>query len=163
MPSEYVCFRLGCSFLSSRLETRDLDFDFNNEKVRGVNLGGWLLTEPWITPSLYDAAPDAAVDEWTYCETLGAEECKARLKQHWETFITQDDFEQIAQAGMNHVRIPIGYWAVSKFGNDPYVDGQLEYMDRAITWARETGLKVLVDLHGGMLAQQNTRRDIDYI
>ena len=136
------------------MESRDLDFDYNNEKIRGVNIGGWLVTEPWITPSLYDAAPEAAVDEWTFCETLGAEEAKARLSKHWETWINQDDFEKIAQAGMNHVRIPIGYWAVSKFEDEPYVDGQLEYMDKAINWAREAGLKVLVDLHGGMLDER---------
>lgn len=107
------------------------------------------MTEPWITPSLFDAAGDAAVDEWTLCDTLGEEEARARLSEHWETFISQDDFQQIAQVGMNHVRIPVGYWAVRNFGDEPYVDGQLEYLDRAIVWARETGLKVMVDLHGG--------------
>lgn len=107
------------------------------------------MTEPWITPSLFDAAGDAAVDEWTFCETLGEEEARARLSKHWETFITEDDFQQIAQAGMNHVRIPVGYWAVRNFGDDPYVDGQLKYLDRAIVWARTAGLKVMVDLHGG--------------
>ena len=24
-------------------------------KIRGVNLGGWLLLEPWITPSIFEA------------------------------------------------------------------------------------------------------------
>jgi glucan 1,3-beta-glucosidase len=28
-------------------------FNFGgNTKVRGVNIGGWLVSEPWITPSL---------------------------------------------------------------------------------------------------------------
>ncbi|KAK9713092.1 hypothetical protein RND81_06G002300 [Saponaria officinalis] len=30
-----------------------------NEKVRGVNLGGWLVVEGWIKPSLFDAIPNA--------------------------------------------------------------------------------------------------------
>ncbi len=34
-----------------------------------VNLGGWLLLEPWITPSLFEAIGDPNVkDEWTFCE-----------------------------------------------------------------------------------------------
>lgn len=50
---------------------------------------------------------------------------------------------------MNFVRIPIGYWAVESTGDDPYVSGQLEYMDKAVSWARDANLKVIVDLHGG--------------
>ena len=49
---------------------------------------------------------------------------------------------------MNHVRIPIGYWAVAPLDGDPYVQGQLAYLDRAVQWARQVGLKVWVDLHG---------------
>ncbi|KAJ5929164.1 CAZyme family GH5 [Penicillium verhagenii] len=119
-----------------------------SEKVRGVNLGGWLVLEPWITPSIFDGAGDAAVDEWSLCTVLGSDQCRSVLAQHWSTFISQDDFNEIAATGMNHVRIPVGYWALERLDGDPYVDGQLEYLDRAITWARAAGLKVMVDLHG---------------
>lgn len=117
--------------------------------MRGVNIGGWLVLEPWITPSIFENVGDAAVDEWSLCETLGADQCRSTLSGHWASWITQDDFTQIAAAGMNHVRIPIGYWAVNRVGNEPYVDGQLEYLDAAVGWARAAGLKVMVDLHGG--------------
>ena len=26
----------------------------NDGKVRGVNVGGWLVLEPWMTPALFD-------------------------------------------------------------------------------------------------------------
>ncbi|KAJ6005499.1 hypothetical protein N7451_003443 [Penicillium sp. IBT 35674x] len=117
-------------------------------KVRGVNLGGWLVLEPWITPSIFDQVGDAAVDEWSLCTVLGTEQCRTVLSQHWSTFITQDDFNQIAAAGMNHVRIPVGYWALEHLDGDPYADGQLEYLDLAVTWARAAGIKIMVDLHG---------------
>ena len=38
-------------------------------------------------------------------------------------------------------------WAFQKF-NDPYIQGAAPYIDQAITWARQTGLKVWIDLHG---------------
>lgn len=41
---------------------RDLKFDFNGDKVRGVNLGGWFVLEPWITPSVFEDTPDNVVD-----------------------------------------------------------------------------------------------------
>ncbi|KAJ5550866.1 Exo-beta-1-3-glucanase (Exg1) [Penicillium sp. DV-2018c] len=143
-----VCALSLLAALVQAAPSASLKFDYGAKKVRGVNLGGWLVTEPWITPSIFDAAGDAAVDEWTLCETLGSDECRSVLDQHWSTFITGDDFNQIASTGMNHVRIPIGYWAVKHLDGDPYVDGQLQYLDQAIAWARAAGLKVIVDLHG---------------
>jgi glucan 1,3-beta-glucosidase len=131
----------------------NLSFDYANEKVRGVNLGGWLVLEPWITPSIFDQAGDGAIDEWSLCATLGLDACYATLQQHWSSFITADDFAQIAAAGMNHVRIPVGYWAVGIMEGDPYVNGQLDYLDQAVGWARAANLKVIVDLHGGELLQ----------
>lgn len=128
---------------------RQRSFDFGGEKLRGVNLGGWLLLEPWITPSVFENAGEAAVDEWTLSEILGKEEAKNRLATHWNSFITADDFHQIKAAGLNHVRIPVGHWAVVPDDSEPYVQGQLEYLDKAIGWARDAQLNVMVDLHGG--------------
>lgn len=72
----------------------------------------------------------------------------SRLESHWSSFITQDDFNQIAAAGLNHVRIPIGYWALDK-GSSPYYKGsQYSHLKKAVKWARSAGLKVIVDLHG---------------
>ena len=31
-------------------------YDDKLQKIYGVSLGGWLVTEPWITPSLYENA-----------------------------------------------------------------------------------------------------------
>ena len=135
--------------LSSNLDSRAANFDYDGDKVRGVNLGGWLVIEPWITPSLFDEVGDGAVDEWTLSEILGKGPARDRLSQHWSSFVSQDDFNQIAAAGLTHVRIPVGYWAVSPNDAEPYVDGQLKFLDQAIVWAQSAGLYVIVDLHGG--------------
>ena len=39
-------------------------------------------------------------------------------------------------------------WAYEKFDNDPYIQGAAPYIDKAIAWARQTNLKVHIDLHG---------------
>ena len=35
-------FSLGAAVPSVRLAARDTAFDYNTDKIRGVNLGGWL-------------------------------------------------------------------------------------------------------------------------
>ncbi|KAL9022178.1 MAG: hypothetical protein Q9185_000578 [Variospora sp. 1 TL-2023] len=130
---------------------RDVDFQWGTTKVRGVNIGGWLLLEPWITPSIFQALDGSVVDEYTLCEKVG--NASDILKQHWDSFVSLRDFQKIKNAGFNTVRIPIGYWAYKKYNNDPYIQGAAPYMDKAIGWARQTGLKVWIDLHGAPLSQ----------
>ncbi|WWC59257.1 uncharacterized protein I303_101807 [Kwoniella dejecticola CBS 10117] len=138
-----VSARLGSTSLAGgNLSRRDINPD---GVIRGVNLGGWLLTEEWITPSLYT---NDAADEWHLCAELGKKKCLSVLESHWRSFFTRDDFEEIKSAGLNSVRIPIGYWAVDVLEAEPYVSGQYPYLIQAVNWATELGLSVLLDLHG---------------
>lgn len=122
-------------------------------QYKGVSLGLWLLIEPFITPSLFlefNKTSNALipVDEYHYTKRLGKKEAKSRLAHHWDTFITEDDFAEIKEYGLNLVRIPFGYWAFGMLDDDPYVSGQEEYIDKAIGWAHNNSLKVMLDLHG---------------
>ncbi|KAI9511874.1 exo-beta-1,3-glucanase [Russula earlei] len=124
-------------------------FPYGSETVRGVNLGGWLLIEPWIKPSLFDATGNPAiVDEWTFTQLQDRSVATAALQNHWNTWITEADFQAIAAAGLNHVRIPIGYWAYQVGPGEPYIQGQHDYLVKAIGWAATYNLKVIIDLHG---------------
>lgn len=105
--------------------------------------------EPWITPKIFtDTGDDAVVDEYTYGGKYGAKEAAARLKTHWDTWITEDDFSTIASYGLNHVRIPIGYWALDTSKGEPYPQGQYPYLKQAVEWAKKRNLKVMIDIHG---------------
>jgi len=125
-----------------------LKFDFGNTKVRGVNTGGWFVLEPWITPSIFADQPDNVVDEYTLCQQLGHDAALSKLSNHWDTWFTESDFQAMAAAGLNFVRIPIGYWSVSPIDGDPYVQGAYDRLGSAIGWANNHGLNVLIDLHG---------------
>jgi len=52
---------------------------------------------------------------------------------------------------LNHVRVPIGYWAFDVSGGEPFIQGQVDYLWKAVGWAQNHGLKVVVDLHGRYL------------
>ncbi len=124
-----------------------------NKKLRGVNLGGWLVLEKWMTPSLF--AGLAARDETGWCVELG-DNAGAILKRHWQSFITRDDFAWLVEIGLNAVRIPVGHWLFAadypyhrSYGDIrfPFVQGGVEVLDQAFDWAAELGLSIVVDLH----------------
>ncbi|KAJ4366474.1 glucan exo-1,3-beta-glucosidase [Neocucurbitaria cava] len=106
----------------------------------------------WITPSIFDSAnknrpQQDIVDEYTLGEKLGHDAALSILREHWNSFVTWQDFNKIKQSGFNVVRIPIGFWAYDTLGT-PYVSGARDYIDAAVDWSRGLGLKIVIDLHG---------------
>ena len=62
------------------------------ELMSSVNLGGWLVTEPFIVPALYEAYQNAtpqAVDEYTLSQALGSQ-LQEVMEEHYKTFIVSD-------------------------------------------------------------------------
>jgi glucan 1,3-beta-glucosidase len=125
-------------------------FAYGSMPIRGMNLGGWLSIEPFITPSLFSQwrAQDGVVDEWTLTTKLG-NNAAATIEPHYSSFINKQTFADIRAAGFDHVRIPYSYWAVTTYPGDPYVAKiSWRYLLRGIEYARENGLRVNLDLHG---------------
>lgn len=120
---------------------------------RGVNLGGWLLLEPGPSFELFQQFGATARCEWQLLQQmrrkLGREKTAEVLQAHRNTFLTEEDFQQIKRKGFNSVRIPFGYWIVTGPSNgDVYVGPALEFLDRALGFCKSLGLQVLLDLHG---------------
>ncbi|OJT11441.1 Glucan 1,3-beta-glucosidase [Trametes pubescens] len=132
-------------------------FNYGKDIIRGVNLGGWFVLEPWITPSIFENTNNSdIIDEYTFGQMLDEDYALDVLQNHWATWITEDDFVAIKAAGLNHVRMQIGYWSVPLTSADtnfttsvaPYVPGAWPYLLRALGWARAHGVHVILDLHG---------------
>ncbi|KAG9036869.1 exo-1,3-beta-glucanase [Tulasnella sp. JGI-2019a] len=126
-------------------------FSYGSEKIRGVNLGGWFVIEPWINPSLFNQTNNPAIiDEYTYGLYQSGSQTESILQNHWDTWITEDDFAAISQAGLNHVRIPIPYWAVptANTSTSPFITGSWSRLLRAVSWASSYSISVIIDIHG---------------
>lgn len=52
-----------------------LGFAFGSEKIRGVNLGGWFVLEPWITPSVFEACSEDVIDGRSDRKVDGQKRC----------------------------------------------------------------------------------------
>lgn len=105
----------------------------------GVNLGGWLVLERWMTPGLF--AGSSAPDEQALMHESGAAE---RVKRHQRTFITEKDFIWLHDHGVTALRIPVGHWI---FGDQPPYVRSIERLDWAVKMAERFGMRVIIDLH----------------
>ncbi|MDO5119506.1 MAG: cellulase family glycosylhydrolase [Coriobacteriales bacterium] len=116
-------------------------------KVRGANLGNWLVLEKWMGESPLSFA--RAEDDRGLIDEFPPEELALALERHRATYITEFDFVWMAQSGIDLVRIPVPYYL---FGSDHHTPC-IEHLDHAFEWAERWGLKILVDLHTVPLSQ----------
>lgn len=120
----------------------------------GTNAGGWLVLEPWITPSLFyrflgkTEDDGIGIDAYTMCEQLGAEAGNALMKDHWDSWITEDTIKGMADREVEIVRLPLGDWTLKPYG--PYV-GCMDGSEDKVQWFLDTcakyDIKVLLDVH----------------
>lgn len=123
-------------------------YNYWTTKAWGANLGNWLILEKWMDSSIFDKYAPNAVDEWTFCQQ--ASNPASALQDHWNSWITEDDFKTLASVKANHVRIPVGYWAFIKpDSGEPYVStGQKAQIERILGYCNTYGLYAIIDLHG---------------
>ena len=120
----------------------------------GTNIGGWMVLEPWITPSLFyrflgkTKSEGVGVDSYTLCEALGPVEGNAVMRAHWDAWLTEEHIAKLAKYEVEIVRLPIGDWTTTPYG--PYI-GCMDGAAEKITWALDTfakyNIKVLLDVH----------------
>lgn len=86
---------------------------------RGVNLGGWLS------------------------------QCVARTKEHFDSFITEDDIRKIRSFGLDHIRVPVDYdvFMNEQEGEDTVNSEGIRHIDDCIGWCCNSGLNMILDLH----------------
>ncbi|KAL5483051.1 hypothetical protein ACEPAI_8280 [Sanghuangporus weigelae] len=125
------------------------------DKIHGVNLGGLFVLEPFIVPALYQKYQTGAIiaeDEWTLSQAMAADTSEggglSQLEEHYDTFITEEDIAQIAGAGLNWIRLPIPFWAIDEWGEEPFLTRTCwKYILRVFRWCRKYGVRIKIDLH----------------
>lgn len=66
--------------------------------------------------------------------------------EHYDTFFTKADIDVLKSWGIDHIRVPVDYELVEdKEGN--YKEDNFKYIDNVISWCKEAGLHMVLDLH----------------
>ncbi|GAA6016227.1 hypothetical protein JCM10207_000437 [Rhodosporidiobolus poonsookiae] len=121
------------------------------EKVRGVNLGSLFIFEPWMASSSWSKLGCSDYEsEWECIEALGLDTLQSKFEEHWSSFYSADDFEEMASYGLNMVRVPLGYWTVDALIKDDeyFPRGAMKYVKQVVRWAKDASIFVILDLHG---------------
>lgn len=131
----------------------------NGDKINfeGVNIGGWLIQEYWMSP----VEGDKDVKQWTNLETLqvleerfGTEKMKELTDIYEDNWITEEDIQNIAAKGCNVIRVPFWYRNFMSYSDGTWIDDNLDKnpgfqkLDWVIEKAGKYGMYVILDMHG---------------
>ena len=127
--------------------------------IRGVNLGSWFIPESWLSPEVYEGLGDWESQVCGLVAHYGQKEAERRMLKHYESWITEGDFDFFVANYINSVRVPIGYWNIV---DDPYhimapatADKSLRYLDWLFESTSKRNISVLIDIHGLPGSQNN--------
>lgn len=124
------------------------------EKIKGTNIGSWLIPERWMYSPFYDGVDVYFSQVCGLVATLGIPAAEKRIIEHLDTWFTEKDMDQLVAVGVRHIRIPIGFWNLvpSKLAKKfvpQNVSTSLKYLDWAMDETAKRGITVMLDFHGG--------------
>jgi aryl-phospho-beta-D-glucosidase BglC (GH1 family) len=115
-------------------------------KLRGVDLGGWLLWEGWIWGgdlSLFHfwGQSQSSIEE-RLAEAAGVEEACRFRQDVRDRFITEADIAAIAEEGFNVVRVPLNHRDFACHGAPGWA-----VVDRLLGWCEAHHVYAVLELH----------------
>src|SRR4029077_4775520 len=121
-------------------------------RLKGINLGGWLVPEGYMFGFSKATAPWQI--QQTFKELVGTGANNDFWRRWHHSFITRDDIRYIRSTGMNIIRVPFDY---RLFTPEEYpgtwVGIGFELLDRVAEWSRDAVLFVLLDMHAAPCGQ----------
>lgn len=69
-------------------------------------------------------------------------------KEHYDTFIVENDIKTIAESDYHydHIRLPIDYNLLQD-KNGEFIESNFSYVDNCVAWCQKYGLNLVLDLH----------------
>lgn len=115
--------------------------------IRGTNLGNWLNPEGYMFG--FSKTNSGRMINEMLCEMVGPDYVADFWQKFKDNYVTRKDIEFIASTGANTIRLPFHY---KLFTNEDYMGlnnaGEgFARIDSAITWCRDNGLYLILDMH----------------
>jgi endoglucanase len=132
------------------ITTRGKEIIGTNNKpflIKGTNLGNWLVPEGYMFK--FKSVNSARLIDEALEEILGPEETTKFWRQYQDSYITAGDIHFLKASGMNSIRIPFNYrlFTTENYCGQNNANRGFELLDRVISWCKNEGLYVILDMH----------------
>ena len=125
-------------------------------QLKGTNLGGWLLQEFWMTPTVNSTNVNAESDIYEMLTSrFGETKMYELVDLYQDNYLTEADFDTMASLGMNCVRLPFWWRNLVDANGTPY-SNWYEKIDWVIEMAKARGMYVVIDFHGAPGSQNGS-------
>lgn len=125
----------------------------NGEEVilRGTNFGGWGIMEDWFCPFTNPAGEEECYN--TLVARFGQEAAHKLFQIYRSNWITEIDYRNVAENGMNVIRLPIWYRNLQSDDNGAWyrnASGEIDFseLDAVVALCKKYGLYLILDAHG---------------
>ncbi|MDR0429791.1 MAG: glycoside hydrolase family 5 protein [Tannerellaceae bacterium] len=130
--------------------------------IRGTNLGNWLNPEGYMFQ--FSRTNSVKAINQAFCEMVGPDFVDEFWQLYKDNYVTKDDITYLKSIGCNTVRLPFHY---KLFTDEDYMgltvaqDG-FQRVDSLVSWCRETGLYLILDMHDAPGGQTGDNIDDSY-
>ena len=132
--------------------------------LKGVNAGGWLLTEDWLTPTSLDGELSSEHGQYELEAALERKHGKQKARQlieiYRDNWWTAQDFRNIASIGFNMIRLPFG-WKDIADENGAVKQDAFTRLDWFVQQCERNKLYCILDLHGAFGSQNGRHHSGD--
>jgi aryl-phospho-beta-D-glucosidase BglC (GH1 family) len=115
--------------------------------LQGTNLGGWLVTEGWMTPRDSSGLPDDYSARQTLIDRFGEATADSLINTYEDAWVTTQDLDNIKALGMNVIRLPFWYRNLENEDGTWRADA-FDRMDWLVSNAWARGIYTILDFHG---------------
>ncbi|KAM0750814.1 glycoside hydrolase family 5 protein [Meredithblackwellia eburnea MCA 4105] len=111
----------------------------------------WISMGGDYSPGQCTKDSNYTMSEWALGKKLGDQAAINQvLHQHWDTWFTQSDVDQIAKNKITTVRIPVGFWLVEGIvdrSTEFYAEGGMDMLISRLEMLKRAGIAVILDHH----------------
>ena len=112
--------------------------------LRGVNAGGWLVTENWMCPNKVAGTQTETYE--SFSARFGKEKADELYRIYRKGWWTEQDFRNFAGLGLNAIRLPFGWRDLITEDGEILSEG-FALLDWFVDCAARAGLYTILDLH----------------
>jgi len=157
-----------CTQNLSRLGSNIKDDNSDNVILKGINLGGWMLQEPYLF-HFTGAANSQHEFKEKLVDFIGQQNTDDFYNAWYENFVTEGDIESLASLGFNSVRLPMHYNLFTLpiqnepiAGQNTWLDLGFSLVDNLLDWCEANNMYLILDLHAAPGGQGSNSDINDY-